>query len=81
MVRITKPGGVIVIIDKEAESFELVKYCDWIDPAELSTKQWLNTSDVEKIFNNSDISNFRAYYLPTNEVKMYKAYIGRKNYE
>lgn len=81
IVRITKPGGGIVIIDKEAETFDAFKYCDWIDPAELSTKQWLNTSDIEKIFNDCGISNFRAYYLPTNEEKMYKAYIGRKNYE
>ena len=81
LVRITKSGGTVVIIDKEAESFDKVKYSDWIDPTELSTKQWLNTEDVKRVFNECGLADFESYYLPSKEGNMYKAYIGRKGYE
>ncbi len=81
MVRVTKPGGKIIIIDKERSSFEKVKYLSWIDPKELSTKQWLDTNEMKDIFTQLGLIDIDIFYIPSDEGNMYKAYIGRKRNE
>lgn len=78
MVRVTKPGGRIVIIDKERVGFEQFKHLSWIDPKELSTKQWLDTDEMKEIFAELGLMDINIYYIPSDEGNMYKAYIGRK---
>ena len=79
MYRITKAGGSIVIIDKDAEAFQNMKYKKWFQPEELSTKQWLDTNKIVDAFKNCGIDDMEIMNIPSAEGKMYKAYIGRKN--
>jgi malonyl-CoA O-methyltransferase len=78
MVRITKKSGKIIIIDKDEEVFNDFKYKDWIIPDELSTKQWLNTEEMKKIFEENNLDDIEIMDIPTSEGKLYKGYIGRK---
>lgn len=78
MVRVTKVGGSVVIIDKDKTAFDRVKYKEWIIPEELSTKQWLDTEEIRNVFQKNNLVDIRIYDLPSPEGKMYKAYIGRR---
>lgn len=79
LARITKMDGTIVIIDKDEQYFEEVKYRDWIIPEELSTKQWIKTEDIESSFIKNGFVEFQIKDIPTSEGKLYKAYIGRRS--
>jgi malonyl-CoA O-methyltransferase len=78
MYRITKVGGSIVVIDKDVEAFQTMKYREWFLPEELSTKQWLDTNEMINVFRNCGIDNMEIIDIPSDEGQMYKAYIGRK---
>lgn len=78
MYRITKVGGSIVVIDKDVEAFQTMKYREWFLPEELSTKQWLDTDEMINVFRKCGIDNMEIIDIPSHEGKMYKAYIGRK---
>lgn len=78
MVRVLKPNGKIIIIDKDSNSFDDVKYASWIDPKELSTKQWIDTDKMLILLNRLGIKEINTFFIPSAEGNMYRAFIGRR---
>lgn len=79
MVRVLKKDGVLAVIDKDEKSFEQVKYVSWIDPKELSTKQWMNIDNMVDLMKQNGLSDIETFHIsPKGEVKMYCAFVGRK---
>ena len=78
LCRITRPGGTILIIDKFQDAFDDWKYATWIDPLELSTKQWLDEERIRAIYGENGIEDVEIADIPVAEGRLYKAFIGRK---
>lgn len=78
MCRVLKPGGKLIIIDKDNDAFEEKRYVSWLDPKELSTKQWLDTKHTLQILSKEGLTELETFYIPTGEGNMYRAFIGRK---
>ncbi len=78
MCRVLKPGGKLIIIDKDNDTFEEKRYVSWLDPKELSSKQWLDTKRTLQILSKVGLTELQTFFIPTGEGNMYRAFIGRK---
>lgn len=78
LARVLKPGGRLLIIDKDKESFDRMKYASWIIPEESSTKQWLDKGETIRFMERGGLANIESFYIPTAEGNMFRAFIGSK---
>ncbi len=78
LIRVTKKGGKVIILDKSKEVLEAVKHEEWFQVEEVRTKQYFGQDELVNIMNGLGLKNVHYKKLTDKANDIYTVWVGEK---